>query len=125
MLKSSLTTSKEPVLVPVSHGVTDPVATDGDACAVWVHFLWADFTDHFGVCDLMSSGSRNILVLDGTEGIRAFDTLLAWTRGMLSDTLAEAAKFIGIRRVPHVLVFWMAAEMAVFKRLAGVLVQDR
>ncbi len=61
---------------------------------------------------------------DGVEGIRAFDALLAWARGMLTNTLAEAAEFIGIRRVPHDLVFWMAAELAVFKRLAGVLVQD-
>jgi hypothetical protein len=86
--------------------------------------LWADFTNHFGVFDLVMSGSRNIRVLDGMEGIRAFDTLFAWARGMLADTLAEATELIGIRSVPHVLVFWMTAELATFKRFAGVLVQD-
>ncbi len=78
--------------------------------------MWADFTNHFGVSDLVPSGSRNIRVLDGAEGIRAVDVLLARAHGMLTDSLGEAAEFV--------FVLWVAAELAVFKHLAGVLVQD-
>lgn len=63
-------------------------------------------------------------MLDGAEGIRAGDALLARARGMLTDSLAETAEFISVGCVPHVFVLWVAAELAVFKRLAGVLVQD-
>lgn len=61
-------------------------------------------------------------MLDGAEGIHAFNALLAQERGVLSYTLTEAAKIIGVGRVPHILVFWVAAELAVLKCLACVLV---
>ena len=61
-------------------------------------------------------------MLEGAEDFRAFDALLAWKHGVLSYTLVEAAQLIGVRRVPNVLVFWVAAKLAVLNHLAGVLV---
>ena len=61
-------------------------------------------------------------MLDGAEDIHAFNALLARKHGVLSYTLAEAAQFVGVRRVPNILVFWVAAKLAVLNHLAGVLV---
>ena len=61
-------------------------------------------------------------MLEGAEDFRAFDALLAWKHGVLSYTLTEAAKIVGVGRVPHILVFWVAAELTVLKCLACVLV---
>jgi hypothetical protein len=42
-----------------------------------------------------------------------------------ADTLAKAAKFVGIGGVPHLFVCGVPAELAVFKLLACCCVEDR
>ena len=38
------------------------VASNGDVSAIVVFFLWTDFANHFGVCDLISSDHMDVLI---------------------------------------------------------------
>jgi len=46
--------------------IVDSVATDGDACAVWVCFVWAD-----GAHDFSESDFGTVICRDGMIGYRA------------------------------------------------------
>ena len=75
-------------------------------------------TDHFGVGDLFATLLWDVLILDDLEDIGNFDKL-ASLGGVGSDTLAEAAEFIGVGAVPDVFVGGMLAELAMLQGLAG------
>ena len=63
--------------------------------------------------------------VDRAEGVRALDALLVWHCWVLSNALAQAAKFVSIVGcVLHIFVLWMAQQLLVFQGLAGELVKD-
>ena len=61
---------------------------------------------------------------DRGEGVSTFHVLLVRCCWVLSDALTQAAEFVSIGCVPHVLVLWMASQLSVFQGLAGALVKD-
>ena len=86
-------------------------ASDSDAGAVWVFFVWFDFSDDHGVENFMTTVLRDVRKLDELEGICAFYALVPWAFGAFSDTLAETAKFVCIGSVPD------SGELGVFAQL--------
>ena len=91
------------------------VTSNGDACVVLFHFVGADFAYDTGVGDLTSAVLGDGMVVNGPEGIRALDALLGGVTGVRANTLAEASQFVGIGCVPHCLVGWMPAHLAMFE----------
>ena len=62
--------------------------------------------------------------MDDLDGISTFDRL-AGLVGVGSDTLEEAAEFIGVGEVPDVFVGRMLAEWVMLQGLAGGDIKDR
>lgn len=104
--------------------VTNSVAADSDTRSVGVLLLWADLTDYTRVGDVDPALVRDVGVLDGTETVCAGHALLGRVGGVAANALTEAAQFVSIRLVPEVLVFWVAAKLAVFQCLSRVVVED-
>ena len=52
-------------------GVTDAVASNGDACLIWVSILWADFADNVAVADFFEMIGRYVGTVNYMEGVRA------------------------------------------------------
>ena len=54
-----------------------------------------DFTQNAGVCNFLAAVGRDVIILDGKEGVGTGDPLIlsTWTR---TDALSEATKFVGI-----------------------------
>ena len=71
------------------------ISADGDACAVGIALLQADLANHFGISDFCSAFGGDIFEADEEEGVVSLDTL-ACAVGGGADTLAEAAKFVGV-----------------------------
>ena len=92
--------------------------------AIGIVLLGLEFAHNFCVGDFLETIGWDVLVLDGEEGVGAFDAR-ACVGGIGPDTLTQAAYFIVVRFVPCELVLWMAAELAIFERLASFEVQDR
>ena len=69
------------------------VAADGDAHAVGIALLRADFANHFGVSDFFLSVGGDIFEADEEYDVSAID---AFTRSVRrgSDALAESAELV-------------------------------
>ena len=91
----------------------DAISADGDARAVGIAFLWADLTNHFDISDFGSAVGWDVLEPDEEEGAGSLDVLAYAVRGG-SDTLAEAAEFVGVGVVPDIVKVWVLAELPVF-----------
>ena len=76
-------------------------------------------TNNLGVSDFFAPVAGNVFIMDGVEGVCAFDTLAVGS-GTSSDALAETAKFVGIGLIPDFLVLRVRTELAVFKSLASI-----
>ena len=72
-----------------------------------------DLTYDHGVANFFSYVLGNIRKLDEAEGVCAFYTLVLWVFRTLSNSLAEAAKFIGVGGVPNVRKLWVLTQLAV------------
>ena len=70
------------------------------------------------MADFLPLVHRDIIVLDTEEGIGAIDTFCARLCAG-TNALAESAEFVCIRCVPRGLVLGVAAELAVFQKLAS------
>ena len=77
-------------------GVADAVSPNGDPCAVGILFLGPYFADYPSVRDIEFAVIGNIRVVDGFEGVCAFNALLSRVGWVLSDALAEPSEFVGI-----------------------------
>lgn len=60
----------------------------------------SDFADDACVSDIAVSVGRNVIEVDGTEGVRSGDTGLCWVGSGLSNALAKASEIVRIGRVP-------------------------
>ncbi len=86
-------------------GVTDSIATICYACSVRVHLLGAVITDNSCVCDVSPACDGNGVVGYRTESICALNSFVVGVHGIPTNTLTELPKFIGVRFVPHRLIF--------------------
>ena len=66
----------------------------------------------------------DVLVLDDDEGVGSVN-LFAVYFGACANSLAESTKFFGAGLIPYGMEFGMIAELAIFKGLAGFLVEYR
>ena len=98
--------------------VADAIAADGNAGAIRVGFFRADETDHFVVDDIFAMLLWGVLISDDFVCTSAFDTL-SGLGGVGANTLAEAAKFIGVEMVLDVFVGGILAELVILQGLAG------
>ena len=74
-------------------GVRYVVAANGDTSSVGgVAFLGLDFADDLGVGDFLPEPKRNVVVLDGEEGVGAFYALVIM--GTNTNALAEATELV-------------------------------
>ena len=70
-------------------GVTNSVATDGNAHLVWVFLLGLILlTDNFGVGYLTKTARRNITVCDEMKGVGTLDSFLGGVQRVMADALA-------------------------------------
>ena len=104
--------------------VADAIAADGNAGAIRVGFFRADETDHFVVDDIFAMLLWGVLISDDFVCTSAFDTL-SGLGGVGANTLAEAAKFIGVGAVPDVFVGRILTELVMFLGFTSGGVQDR
>ena len=104
--------------------VADAIAADGNAGAIRVGFFRADETDHFVVDDIFAMLLWGVLISDDFVCTSAFDTL-SGLGGVGANTLAEAAKFIGVGAVPDVFVRRILTELVMFLGFTSGGVQDR
>ena len=75
--------------------VANTVATNSDAGAIGIIFLWTEFANHFGVCDLILSVNRDVLVENHNKGVSFFN-VLACNSISSTNSLSYPPKFIGI-----------------------------
>ena len=98
--------------------VTGVVASDGDACSIWVSLLWTDFAYNIAVADFWEMISGNVSEVNNVKGVGAIN----WLCGEIcaSEALAEMTKFFGVGGAPDLLVLWMFDKLAVFEGLSSV-----
>ena len=94
-------------------GKGDAISTDGDARAVGIALLRADLVNHFGVSDFRPALGWDVFQPDDKEGAGSLD-VLACAVGGGADTLAEAAKFLGIIVVPDLVEIRVLADLPIF-----------
>ena len=68
--------------------VANPVATNSDTGAVRVILLYANFTDHHGMTDLLALVEGDVWVVDEKEGVGTSYPLVGW-RSSRANALAE------------------------------------
>ena len=73
------------------------VAADGDLRVVGVFLLWVDLADDQGVGDLLTSVSRDVMLVDNKEGIFPLDAF-SCALCVISYSLAEAVHLIVVGR---------------------------
>ena len=54
--------------------IANKISTDGDASAIGVVLVWLDFTHNFGVGDLFTAVTGDVVVFDDGEGVGDLDT---------------------------------------------------
>ncbi len=105
-------------------GVTDPVSTNGNSRPIGVFLLGSNFTDNLGVCDVASPVDGDVTEFDRAKGVGSFHPLLSWIGLVAADSLAKAAKFVGVGGVPHLFVSGVPAKLAVLELFARCCVKD-
>ena len=83
------------------------------------------FTDDFGVRDFVVLLGGDIVVADDLESFSSLDALVFGSFRSVTSALEQASLFVGIRLVPHVLVFRVASQLEMFKGFARDSVHDR
>ena len=80
--------------------------------------MWAHFTDHLFIGDLLLPIYRDVSVVNNFKGFRPLYVLVAWSVTSFADTLAQLAQLFGVRRIPDILVFGMFPQLYLFKGLS-------
>ena len=94
--------------------VTDAVTTNGDACVVGIHLLWAHFADNACVGDIGTFVLWDVIVVYGAEGVSSVNLFFRWLGWIMANALAEAAQFIGVGCIPGLFVGGVCSELPVF-----------
>ena len=71
------------------------VASNSDSGVIWILFLWLEFMNHFGVCNLLSLVNRDVFISSHKEFVSSCNRLSCASR-FSTNTLIESSKFIGI-----------------------------
>ena len=87
--------------------------------------MGAHFAYHSGVSDVRPAVGGDVVVVDWTKGIGAFDSLLGRVCWVVTDALAESSKFVGVGGIPDFFVGRVVAELAMFELFAGCGIKDR
>ena len=103
--------------------IANVLATYGDASAIGVVLVWLDFTHDFGVGDLLGEVTGDFIVCNDKEGVGTLDTW-AQAGGIFANALTDMAELVGVGLVPNTLVFGMFLELAIFKCVARVKVEN-
>ena len=104
--------------------VADAIATDGDACAVGISFLWAYFTHDSCVRDVVPAVQRDVMVADRFEGIGAVDSFFGGIGRVGSNALAEAAEFVCVGFIPGFFVGRVSSQLSMLQHSSCFGVQD-
>ena len=71
------------------------VAYNGDGSTVGVFSVGFDFAHYAGVCGFLAAVGGDVIIIDGEEGVVAWDMLACSVRAY-TNALAEATKFVGV-----------------------------
>ena len=96
---------------PISR-VIDFIPTNSYACLVGIFFHWAHFANGRGVCNGRLEVCRDVVEVDGAEGVGSFETLECWIMQLFPYALAKAPQFVSILFVPSVLVIVLSLMRA-------------
>jgi hypothetical protein len=102
----------------------NPVAAYGDTSSVRVILVWADFTDHHGVADLLALVEGDVLEVDEKEGVGTPYPLFGW-RSSRANALAKPPELVSVGGIPHSLVAGVPTKLAMLEELTCSRVQDR
>ena len=102
-------------------GMANEVATNCQASAFGLCFLWADVTDKAAAGDDFSFG--DLVPSDENDCVGSFDAQFHWA-GVFPNTLSKAAEFVGTGVIPHRFGFKGADEALVRDRFACFQVDD-
>ena len=80
--------------------------------------MWEHFIDHICIGDLLLPIYRDVSVVNNFKGVRPPFALVAWYISSFSKPLAQAVQFIGVQRIPDILLFGMFPQLSVFERLS-------
>jgi hypothetical protein len=104
--------------------IANPVSADGDTGSVRIILLWADFTDHHGMTDLLALVEGDVLEVDEKEGVGTSYPLFGW-RSTRANALAEPPEFVSVGGIPNSLVAGVPTKLAMFKEFTCSRIQDR
>jgi hypothetical protein len=104
--------------------IANPVSADGDTGSVRIVLLWADFTDHHGMTDLLALVEGDVLEVDEKEGVGTPYPLFGW-RSSRANALAEPPEFVSVGGIPNSLVAGVPTKLAMFKEFTCSRIQDR
>jgi hypothetical protein len=104
--------------------IANPVSANGDTSPVRIILLWADFTDHHGMTDLLALVEGDVLEVNKKEGVGTPYPLFGW-RSSRANALAEPPEFVSVGGIPNSLVAGVATKLAMFKEFTCSRVQDR
>ena len=94
------------------------IATNGDAGAIWIIFIWMHFTYQHGMAHFFPLMQQYVMIVKEKKGVSATDPLRRGGRTSIY-ALAETAQLVGIRRIPGGFIPRIVAKLAVFKKFAS------
>lgn len=102
----------------------DVTTCDSDPGSIGILFVWADFTNNSDKGNVFASQMRYISKFDGTECVRAGDSLSFGTFVPTANTLAETSHLIGVGCLPNVFQPGMLAQSTILHCFACFFVCD-
>ena len=79
------------------------IACNGNPCAILILLLGFYFANYPRVAYFFSTGLGDVTEANEAESVRTCNSLLLGAIRAFSDTLAQSAKFVGVRSLPDVL----------------------
>ena len=68
--------------------IGNAVTSKGDACTVWITFLWPYFADNPGVGDITATVRRDVMKMNRGEGVCTGNVFLVWRTRESTNALA-------------------------------------